>query len=153
MGENCTTKGKQKSELIVSGREDGLGLTRVIPAQVPVRATLVTIRLHLPVSHTFSVFDSVSLAQTLPKFRSPLVVATGIGTFPETFSVIAGVVGSSLFTAIVADFGPVLVGWNRIGTSSELPPAIFTGNDTAATINSAEDEEIPVTERLHPPLF
>src|SRR5262245_7479852 len=65
VGENLTTKPKQKSGLMVNGSAPGLGLTSVNPAQFgPVRAALLTTRSHLPVSQSCTVTDFESPSQS-----------------------------------------------------------------------------------------
>ena len=59
------------------------------------------------------------------------------GATPVTETV-CGPLGSSLATVMVADFGPRLVGWNRMGTLTALPDSIVSGNDnTSGTKKSA----------------
>src|SRR4051794_1066232 len=92
-------------------------------------------------------------AFTPPKHREPVTTSLPDGAKPETANV-RGPAGSSLVTVIVADLGPKLVGWRRIGTCREPPASTLSGYDKMlGTRNSAEEEVMPVIVSVQCPLL
>ena len=61
-------------------------------------------------------------ALTPPKVVEPVTASLPAGASPET-STLSGLAGSSLVTVIVADFGPKLAGWKRIGHGQRVARA------------------------------
>ena len=65
-------------------------------------------------------------ASTPPKKVEPDTASFPAGALPETCTLLAPA-GSLLTTVMVADFAPKLVGWKRIGRSSDMPAAMISG--------------------------
>jgi hypothetical protein len=87
-----------------------------------------------------------------PKQSDPVTLKLPDGVEPVTVTV-RGPAGSSLSTVMVAECGPMLVGWKRMGTSSASPGPIVTGYASAVgAMKSGLDEVIFVTVNGHSPL-
>ena len=105
----------------------------------------------LLVSVTSRSFDAPT--QTSPK--SPLstteVVMIGAPPMPDTWTT-RGPPVTLVEMVRFADFGPVPVGWNRMGTFTEVPGATVKGNDTTCAIRkSGALDVMPVTVSGQPP--
>src|SRR5580704_6681493 len=75
------------------------------------------------------------------------------GTSPET-AIACGPVGSLLDTVMIPLLGPKLLGWNLMGISIEPPGSMVTGYEsTSGTRKSGDEEEMPVTVRVHAPVL
>src|SRR5262249_15584206 len=99
--------------------------------------------------------DMVRSAQqqafTPPNDVEPVTASLPDGALPETATV-RGPPGSSLPTVIFADLTPKLVGWKRMGSGSEPPTSIVSGNDiTFGTRNSGEEEVMLAIVRVQYP--
>jgi hypothetical protein len=92
-------------------------------------------------------------AVTPPKTVDPVTASSPEGALPFT-AIVAGLAGSLLITVIVPETGPKPVGWNRIGTVSEPPAAMFNGYDsTSGTRNAVEFDVIASIVNVHLPLL
>src|SRR5437763_1478654 len=113
------------------------------------KATSVTCRLQSPTLQTDTVRCGRRPHLIPPKTVEPATASWPEGTLPDT-AIIRGPAGSSLLTVTVADLGPKLDGWNRIGTCRESPPSMANGYDsTWGMRNSPEEEKMLVTDSVH----
>src|SRR5215472_2816329 len=111
---------------------------------------------HKPWFRICNVRSDCVLAHTLPKLPllAMLALMTGGGAVPDTGTTAFGIFGSLLATVMLPLNGPNFEGWKRIGTSSESPAWIVSGNESVpATVNTALSELIPAMTRSHPPLL
>src|SRR4051794_19506311 len=94
--------------------------------------------------------------QTFPKLPelAIAVASSGAPAVPDT-SIIRGPVGSLLKIVMFADLKPKLVGWNRIGTSSEAPGAMVSGYDKTLGRRKSPEEDVMslMVTRLKPLLL
>src|ERR1035437_1084971 len=90
---------------------------------------------------------------TPPNIAEPDTASLPGGARP-VMVIVAGLAGSLLVTVTVAEAGPRLAGWNRMGTLIALPASIVSGKDsTSGSRKLPAEEVIAVTESVQPPLL
>src|SRR6185436_10430251 len=90
------------------------------------KATLVTCSLQSPTLQIAIVRSPRQHSFTPPMQVDPVTTSRPGGATPETETVF-GPAGLSLMTVMVADLAPKLDGAKRIGSSTDVPPAIWRG--------------------------
>src|ERR1700757_1108 len=89
-------------------------------------ATLATRSWQSPTLQMEMVRSTRQHAGTGPKMAEPVTASFPAGAVPETGTCF-GPAGSLLFTVMVAENAPILVGWKRIGIAMEAPAAMTSG--------------------------
>jgi len=110
----------------------------------------LTERVHFPLLLKISVSSANDDTQTLPKLPELAIIRPSRGACASPLTeMVRGPAGSSLSTVIVANLRPKLIGSKQMGIDRESPAPTNSGKDsTCGTKNSAEEEVIPLTDRV-----
>src|ERR1700734_2808181 len=114
----------------------------------------VMVRVHAPVLQRVSGLSAMASTQVCPKLPELAIMSArrGDGAKPETETK-AGLAGSLLKMVMVPAAGPVLLGWNLMGSRIEVPGLTTSGKDkTPGTRKSPDEEEMPEIKSGHGPV-